>query len=92
MQSILLHASNIFTPPTELETALDIKSCAITWITALGNDLDDEAIATITYHLLRTLRQFPVPADFLAQVENLPALTKQYRPLMAEAKPAAEAP
>ena len=78
MQSILFDASQFFTPPKPLDGYFELEDCIKTWVAVLGPDLSDDTISPITFHLLRTLQRFPVPADFLAQIENLPTLTTQY--------------
>ena len=86
MQSILLHARQFFTPPKPLDGHFELEDCAKTWVAVLGPDLSDDTIGPITFHLLRTLPRFPVPADFLAQIENLPTLTTQYHEAQKQTK------
>lgn len=63
---VLHHAAQVLPPPPNLQTLDDIKYAAPIWVHVLGDHFDDSSISQAALYLARTLRTFPVPADFLA--------------------------
>jgi hypothetical protein len=66
MTTVLRAMAQLFAPPTDFGRAEDAEALAKLWVYVLGDDFDDESISPAAMTLSRTLRAFPVPADFLA--------------------------
>lgn len=65
MSDVLCRMACLFRPPLNLLEGGATNEVARLWTSVLGDDFDDESIAAAALLLARTLRRFPVPADFL---------------------------
>ena len=65
MTRVLGAMACLFVPPTPIAAQDDLERLGALWVGLLDDYFDDESITDAALNLSRTLRKFPVPADFL---------------------------